>query len=215
MQTYFLTSDFPNGFPEAFITALKQTIVRQEHFVFTASSFDKAEVNEKYARKIMDMFAAAGFHFQTLTILDDRLPLAQIDQVLEQADVIWLAGGDTLSQHASFERIGLREKLKTTTAVLIGMSAGAINMGDQIVLARHELDNVPELTQYHGLGLVPMNLEPHFNLASAQHREEIRQASRIAPILALCDDAFVQVTGGKIQIVGEYQIFDETRNKNS
>ena len=44
MQTYFLTSDFPNGFPEAFITALKQTIVRQEHFVFAASSFDKAEV---------------------------------------------------------------------------------------------------------------------------------------------------------------------------
>ncbi|MCH1942393.1 Type 1 glutamine amidotransferase-like domain-containing protein [Holdemania massiliensis] len=208
MQTFFLTSAFPNGFPEAFVQELKAAIPQLNNFVFVASAFDEAEKTEKYAKAILTLFHEADLDFKTLTLLDDRLSESQIDQCLKQVDVIWLAGGDTLRQHASFERIGLREKLKTTNAVIIGMSAGAINMGDHVVLAKQESDHIPQLSEYRGLGLTKINLEPHYDASNIEHKEEIRQASRIAPILALCDNAFVKVKGQQIQIYGEYTVFD-------
>lgn len=210
MQTCFLTSAFPDGFSEAFVQELKATLTHRDHFVFVASAFDEAEKTEKYAKAILTLFREADLDFKTLTLLDDRLSDSQIDQCLKQADVIWLAGGDTLRQHASFERIGLREKLKTTNAVIIGMSAGAINMGDHVVLAKQESDHIPQLSEYRGLGLTEINLEPHYDSSNTEHKEEILQASRIAPILALCDNAFVKVKDQQIQIYGEYTVFDHS-----
>ena len=90
------------------------------------------------------------------------------------------------------------------------MSAGAINMGDHVVLAKQESDHIPQLSEYRGLGLTEINLEPHYDSSNTEHKEEILQASRIAPILALCDNAFVKVKDQQIQIYGEYTVFDHS-----
>ena len=53
-------------------------------------------------------------------------------------------------------------------------------------------------------------MEPHYDSSNTEHKEEILQASRIAPILALCDNAFVKVKDQQIQIYGEYTVFDHS-----
>lgn len=202
MRAHFLTSAFDQGFSAEFIAALKPCLPKDPSLVFVASDFSGHEKTEKYARQFLRWFQDQEILFSRWGIVDFTLPREEAVRAVEQADVVWLNGGDTLKQMAHIREYGLIPALRNRDGVTIGMSAGSINMARRVVLAKDESDNIPELSVYEGIGLVECNIEPHVNQAAPSHWKEIFEASRLAPIYCLHDGSFILEQEGKVRVFG-------------
>jgi dipeptidase E len=86
---------------------------------------------------------------------------------VRQADLIVLAGGHVPTQNAFFQRIRLRELLKTYDGVVLGISAGSMNMADVVYAQPEEPgESVPSFQRFaQGLGLVNVSILPHYQKA--------------------------------------------------
>ena len=89
--------------------------------------------------------------------------------------------------------------------IVIGMSAGAINMAKKVVLAKDPDDNILELSIYEGLGLTDINIEPHCDFSNKEHWKELEKASEINEIVVMNDDAYI-ICDDDISYYGTYLI---------
>lgn len=128
-------------------------------------------------------------------------------KLIEEADIIVLAGGPMLKQISSIHEYGLAPALREQQGITIGISVGSINMAKRVVLAKDMSDDIPELSIYEGISLTNINIEPHLGDASFEHTEEIRQAARYAPMYGLYDERFILEVNGDKRFFGPYQLF--------
>lgn len=146
--------------------------------------------------------------FSGFKIIDHTVSVGQAEDYIRQAQVVWLSGGDTPRQMESFRAYHLRERLQVFDGIVIGMSAGSINMADRVVLARDVRENVPEMQIYQGLGLVQINIEPHLNPSDTEHQRDIWEASRHTPVYGLFDGSFILVDGERTELFGPYCLYN-------
>jgi len=209
MATYFLTSAFDNGFTKEFTDELLKRY-KKGCLVFVASDFEGHHKTDEYLKVFVEMFQTIGIDFEDEIVVDSRLSKEESHAAIKNAAIVWLAGGNTLLQMKYLNDYELRTCLHLNPNIVIGMSAGAINMADDIVLARDVNDSVLTLSKYKGLGLTSLNIEPHLNLSDLTHQEDIKEASYQGAIYGLFDDSFVLIEN-EITFYGQYRIFKEGR----
>ena len=107
--------------------------------------------------------------------------------LVSNADVLWLAGGDTSTQFNYLESYGLISCIREHKGVIIGMSAGSINMCKRAICTLTCGHN--ELKIYKTLGLVEFSVEPHFDKDNIS--QELLILSEEYPLYGLCDDSAV------------------------
>lgn len=204
----FLTSAFNEGFTDDFREQFYRHWNGGQNFLYVASSFDSYEINERYGGEILEKFRAIGVELDP-EFLDYRISPEEASSLIATADVIFLAGGNTQRQMGYFREYSLREAFAYVPdhAVIIGLSAGSLNMADRVVLARDVEDDTPELSIYEGLGLVSVNIEPHLDLERQEHLADIAEAAAISPIYGLFDNSFIVIQEGQMQIFGDYRLF--------
>jgi len=206
MSTYILTSMFPNGFPVEVAEQLKRIIEKRSRFAFVASEFEKAhEKTDRYYNFFMNMFISCGIEFEHAFVVDSRMTVEQMQNRIEAADVIWLAGGNTSDQYQYFEKCGLIPIIREHKGVIFGMSAGAINMA-KIAVCSVTGGSSRKLI-YNGLGLVDISVEPHFNKRGAS--EELLQISKQYPIYGLCDDSVIVCDQSKTIFIGDIFLINQ------
>ncbi len=195
-----LTSGFPNGFPDDFSRQLKKYIKTGMSFVFVASEFENIyEKTDWYCNHFLKMFSDCGITFDSVNVIDGRLSKEAAQDMVRTADVLWLAGGDTPTQFAYLESYGLIPCIKEQKGVIIGMSAGSINMTKMAVCTltcEHD-----ELKVYEALGLVEFSVEPHFDKDNIT--EELLMLSEKYPFYGICDDSAIICTDDNILYLGE------------
>lgn len=200
MSVRILTSHFDNRFPPHFSRKLNSVIDRRNNFVFVASEFygDPSKI-DRYFRSFLNMFTQVGITFPNACVVDGRISKEQAQKVLASADVIWLAGGDTVAQYRYFGEYELISILQSTDAVIIGMSAGAINMTSKAICSLasgHKTQAV-----YQALNLVNISVEPHFKPDKIP--QELILLSKQYPIVGLCDNSAVIEENGRYELFGE------------
>ena len=199
MSTYILTSMFPNGFMRV-AKVLQQKIEKRDKFAFVASEFETLhEKTDKYFRIFLDMFEEAGIHFEEAYVVDGRMSAAEAQKAVVEADVVWLSGGDTPAQFAYFQKYGLVKVLQEHEGVIIGMSAGSINMARTSICTLSCGHSKQEI--YSGLGCVDISVEPHFVRENVS--DELIELSNDYIIYGLCDDALIVCSGETIEFYGE------------
>ncbi|MCA1057636.1 Type 1 glutamine amidotransferase-like domain-containing protein [Rossellomorea aquimaris] len=203
MKVSLLTSGFPNGFTDDFVTCIKEYYLKDGVIVFIASDFSRHSKTDRYTDVFLTMFRNKGIEFDEVFVIDDRIMKEKARQYIEKSDIVWLSGGDTLQQIAYLKEYDLIPSLQKREGMTIGMSAGSINMATRVVLAKDINDHIPELTIYDGIGLVEINIEPHLNAASEEHISDIHEASRFAAIYGLYDNSFIKVVDNKMEIFGD------------
>ncbi|MFJ7746778.1 Type 1 glutamine amidotransferase-like domain-containing protein [Peribacillus sp. NPDC097295] len=205
MQISILTSDFPDGFTDDFVKCVKEYDRNNGAFVFIASDFSGHSRTDRYCDGILNKFRDKGIVFDQVQVIDDRLSEQKAVQCIGEADVIWISGGNTLEQIKYLKHYNLLKALQSSECMVIGMSAGSINMAKKVVLAKDMTDHIPALSIYDGIGLVDINIEPHLGSASKKHIEEdIHEAAQVAPIYGLYDNSFIKIVGDKMDIFGDY-----------
>lgn len=200
-----LTSEFPNGFSDDFIRLLKTYIKTGMNFVFVASEFKMIhEKTDLYCDNILKMFSDCGITFDSVNVIDSRMAKETTKDTVRNADVLWLAGGDTPTQFGYLESYGLIPYIREQKGVIIGMSAGSINMAKTAVCTLtcgHD-----ELEIYEALGLVEFSVEPHFDKENIT--EELIELSEEYPLYGICDDSAIIYTEDNICYIGDIFLID-------
>ena len=195
-----LTSGFPNGFPNEFSSLLKKYLKTSMRFVFVASEFDNIhEKTDLYCTKFLKMFSDCGINFETVNVVDGRVSKATAKDMIMDADVLWLAGGDTPKQFAYLEYYGLIQCIREHKGIIIGMSAVSINMSKTAVCTLTCQHN--ELKIYEALGLVEFSVEPHFDKDNIT--KELLVLSEKYPLYGICDDSAIICTEDNTFYIGD------------
>lgn len=191
------------------ITYLNKKNLNNKTISFVTSSFDEYEENDSYVNKMLKLFNDKEFFFKKVYIIDNRLTNKEMIKCLDSSNIVFVLGGDTLKQITSINKNKLANYI--VNKIVIGMSAGSINMAKKVVLAKDEEDNIPELSVYEGIGLTDINIEPHCDFNNVKHWHELEEASEISPITVMHDDAFIISDKGKLSFYGSYIILDKKK----
>lgn len=200
MSTYILTSMFPNGFNEITAEVFQQKIGKRDKFAFVASEFEKMhEKTDNYFHFFLNMFESVGIHFENSYVVDGRMSADEAQKAVAEADVVWLSGGDTPTQFRYLQKYGLDTIIRQHDGVIIGMSAGSINLAKKAICTLNCGHYKQEI--YEGLGCVDISVEPHFIRSEVSN--ELIELSKKYAIYGLCDDGIIVCAGEKIDCYGE------------
>jgi cyanophycinase-like exopeptidase len=119
-----------------------------------ASNGDSAEAHSIFAAAVAELPAATAHHVRASYSAEDR-------EFLETANVVVLAGGDVEVGWNAFTQTGMREQIRKLHleggAVIIGVSAGAVQCGTHAALSAEPSTNKLVET----FGFVPYIIDVH------------------------------------------------------
>ena len=186
--------------------------------LFICSNPDVYDKTDFFANEMKGIFENSGFLFGTFTILDRRNE-HDAPEMINNSDLIILAGGHVPTQNRFFRRIGLKALLKDYNGILIGISAGSMNSAET-VYAQPELDGETTDPEYQrflpGLGLTKTMLLPHYQ----DNKDDILDGQRIYEDIAYSDSygrvfhvipdgSYLFIADGREELRGEaYRISD-------
>ena len=196
------------GFTSKQTEYLKQDIKDNSVITFIASTFSNVEKTDKYLNIMTNWFKNIDITFKEVYLINDLVTPLQAQEYIDKSDIVFIMGGDTLLQIKNINNYDIISNLKNREGITIGISAGSINMADYVVLARDLDDNIPNHSFYKGIGLVNINIEPHFDLNNLKHNPDIIEISKDNKIICLPDDSFIRIENDNIEIIGDYYMYD-------
>lgn len=200
MSTYILTSMFPDGIYGKNSELFQAIVTKRRKLAFVASEFEKSyDKTDAYFHLFLNMLEEIGIHFENAYVVDARMNIVDAKEAVSSADVVWLSGGDTPVQFAYLIKYGLDEVIRQHQGVIIGMSAGSINLAKTAICTmtcHHD-----KLEIYRALGCVNLSVEPHFNRENIT--DELVQLSKKYTIYGLCDNSIVICSDGKTEFYGD------------
>ncbi|MCL2101520.1 MAG: Type 1 glutamine amidotransferase-like domain-containing protein [Fibromonadales bacterium] len=141
---------------------IKKYTPKYESIVFVANNPDDERENNEFSKMFFESFEAAGLMFKNKTILDNKNK-EQASALIENADLIILCGGNVPKQNEFFWQTGIKKSLASTKALIIGISAGAMNLCEKAFCLPESRAELSEHRWFDGLGFFSKVLVPHFN----------------------------------------------------
>lgn len=190
------------------VNQIKQLISKNNAILYIAASPYDIKNIDTYASLLFEGFKISGITFSEYLILDNRTK-DKVEKYVKKANVIFLSGGNTYIQNKFFNQIHLKEFLKNYNGVIIGQSAGSINMARFVYNSPEEMENSDSI-YLEGLALSNINIEPHFILDTTkfdekqmyQRKHQIEESKK-RPIYALCDGSHILETDEVIKVYGK------------
>lgn len=153
-----------------FVDNLRKYWKQNSRVLYFASDPDDFSGNDFQKREFEDCFRLAGFSLDEIKIFDSRCH-EDLKNLMNWADVVYLAGGSYPTENAFINEAGLKEALSNFEGIFIGLSAGSVNAADDVFMFPELLDEAydPDF-QYHmkGLGLTQINIIPHIQYYARQ-----------------------------------------------
>lgn len=125
MKTHYYLGWFNNFFPEKLSKQLQEDITDRKFLVMISSNPLRDDANGAIERSWLE---GAGIVFDEYQLIDYRVQKEDAKTLIQKASVIFLLGGDTLKQNVFLADYDLAEWIKESDAIVMGASAGAINM---------------------------------------------------------------------------------------
>ncbi len=200
-----------------FLNNLKKTIKKYDNFVFLANDPQSFCENDESLKFITTAFKKQLSPFKNAAILDNRTK-NNAKQLLKNADVVFLQGGKVGIQNKFLYDIDFKNNINKD-AVLIGKSAGAINL-TKISYDYPETDEEIGIKNwYDGMGFCDITIIPHFNLKNKGNEfcfgsfnlltDYYLPASKKTPLYCLEEGSYATVYEGKITIFGNCYLLDK------
>ncbi|MNI54331.1 Peptidase family S51 [compost metagenome] len=148
-------------------------------------------------------FNQANLFFDEYHLIDHRTQKKDAQRLIQNASVIFLCGGYCMHQKHLLIKNGLWDLLKISNAVVMGTSAGGMNMSDEYL---------DEGTVYEGMALNHFSFEAHFDHYNTEKIEERFPLSEKINIYVAADqDGAVRVKDGKIDIIGNVYLISRSK----
>lgn len=151
------------------------------------------------------MFAEHNMAFERHEVIDGRTEASMARRLVAEASCVFLMGGHPGLQRELLREKGLENAIRHSSANVLGVSAGAINM------AKRSLDTKESPVPYEGLGLADITVKPHFQPENLEMIDTLTQISYTLPIYAMEDDSAILVADDRIAYVGQVYRIDRGR----
>lgn len=189
------------------VDQIKSALQDYKKIVFVSSDMNNPHENAlSYANILFDSLKMVGIEFDEYLVLDGESRENAVDYIAD-ASLVFLCGGDTYKQHEFFTAIKLKELLENYQGLVIGQSAGALNMAVSVFNSPEEQED-SEPVFFDGLGLTSINIEPHFVYDSSNfddnekyQRDAIVKESYNRPIYGQCNGSHIFIGDDNVATV--------------
>jgi len=144
------------------LTNIKKYTPKYESVAFVANNPADERENDDFSNMYFESLEKTGLVFKNKTVLDDR-NREQSGEIIENADLIILCGGNIPKQNEFFWQIGMKKFLTATKGLIIGISAGAMNLCEKTFCLPESRDELNTHLWFDGLGFFDRVIVPHFN----------------------------------------------------
>ena len=146
-----------------FIDRIRAVLPPCPRALFIAADPANREDTCRFGADTVAAFSEAGMPFQSYHILDG-FNAEHAELLIGNSDMILLSGGHVPTQNAFFQEIGLRMLLEDFGGVVMGISAGSMNMADTVYVQPEEPgESDPDFPRFApGLNLTQVNILPHY-----------------------------------------------------
>ena len=210
MNTQYYLGWFTNMFPERLSEVLREDITDRKSLVMISSTPLDNEADGATERSWLDH---AGIAFADYHLINYRVEKDTAHKLIQHASVIFLLGGDTLKQNEFLMAYGLPECIRKTNAVVIGASAGAINMAAKWLGSKRFGYSVEKDTIYNGIGLGNFSILSHFDLENnmALVQNELSSLSEEMKVYASNKDCALRIKADKIDVFGDIYVLSHSK----
>lgn len=225
MKTIFLTS-FVGGYRKTqkgkevikidnsnhFIDRLKSVKDKLKTFVMVCSNPDGYEKTDEYTKIFTEAFNLDGFGIEKVYVLDHRFK-GDVEKIILSADVVFLSGGHTPTQNKYLKEIKLDKILAKYNGIIIGQSAGSMNLAKTVYAPPDGPDDLTDDYQrtFSGVGLTDIRIMPHMagafddnvNGEGKNTYDYCIEDSSKYPMYGIYDYGFIEIYGNKATAYGK------------
>jgi len=192
---------FFSGFPTRHFTddiakVLKDELTVRDSLVFISTWPDNYAQNDEDSYGMHNMFAEKNMPFVKHSVIDNRTEADEAVRMIREASCIFLMGGNATLQFDLMCRKGILDEIRQSGAVILGLSAGSMNMGTQVV------DIYESLTPYEGLGLADLTIKAHYPLEE-ELLKVVKQVSMELPVCLMTDESAIFMKKDSVMQIGK------------
>jgi cyanophycinase len=198
MKTHYYLSWFDDVFPEKLVKLLHEDITDRRSLVMISaqpSDYKDEQVNIDNVFE-RTWFNQANIIFDEYHFIDYRTQKEDAQRLIQNASVIFLCGGSPVLQNDFLAEYELSDAIKNSNAVIMGASAGAINMAEKWLCSKTS-------SIYDGIGFDHFAYESHYKLDYATLVQgKLFPLSEKIDVYAAEQESTMRVKDGKIDIMG-------------
>ena len=193
---------FFSGFPERRFTEeiamwLKNELALRKRIVFITACPEDWQQNDEDSAGMHGMFEEYGIGFERFCVIDNRTAAADAQKRAREADCFFLMGGGICAEQMQLMRgKGINDIVRDGPAMVLGVSAGSMNMG------RTTVDIWESLIPYEGLGFADITMIGHFSYEDTERLRLMKAVSMDRPVCAMEDESAIFIKNGKVEIIG-------------
>lgn len=196
-----------------FLSNIKKRIKKYDNVLFVVSNPSDFANNDFYGDLFFSALDLSGLQFKQKVILDGRNEDKARDLV-NDSDIIFIAGGNTGQQNEFFKRINLQKHLSGYANLIVGASAGAMNLCNIVAILPDDMQNInigdSDTYFTSGMGFFDRIIIPHFNGKESKYKrggadafEALLQLSNNEEFIAFNDDSYLLVDDNQIRCCGD------------
>lgn len=192
---------FFSGFPKRKFTdeiaeVLKVELDVRDSLVFVSTWPDDFAQNDEDSDGMHNMFAERNMPFAKHSVIDNRTGADEAVRLIREASCIFLMGGNATLQFDLMNRKGILDEIRQSGAVILGLSAGSMNMGTKVV------DIYESLTPYEGLGFADLTIKAHYPLEE-ELLKVVKQVSMELPVCLMTDESAIFMKKDSVMQIGK------------
>ena len=193
---------FFSGFPERRFTdeiarRLEKELPVRGCIVFITACPVEYQQNDEDSAGMHGMFVEYGIGFERFCVVDARMDPADAQKWAREADCFFLMGGGVCTEQMQLMREkGIYDIVRDGPGMVLGVSAGSMNMGKTTV------DIWESLEPYEGLGFADITMIGHFDYNDTERLRLETEVSMERPVCAMEDESAIFIRNGKVDIIG-------------
>ncbi len=193
---------FFSGFPERRFTdeiarRLKEELPVRKRIVFITACPEDYRRNDEDSAGMHGMFTEYGIGFDRFCVVDNRTESTDALQWAREADCFFLMGGGVCADQMQLIRDkGIYDIVRNGPGMVLGVSAGSMNMGKTTV------DIWESLIPYEGLGFADITMIGHFSCDDTERLRLMKEVSMDRPVCAMEDESAIFIKNGRVDLIG-------------
>jgi peptidase E len=212
MKTHYYLGWFNDVFPEKLVRLLHEDITDRKSLVMISANPFLHEDEEVGAteRSWLDQ---ANIMFDEYHLIDYSVLKEEAQKLIQNASVIFLLGGNTVEQNGLLIEYELSDLIKKSRAVVMGTSAGAINMSVKWLCSKYTDYKGETSSIKDGIGLDDFSVLSHCDLENniTQIHSELSPLSEEMNVYASNKDCAVRVKVDRIDIIGNVYLISHSK----
>lgn len=193
---------FFSGFPTRHFTdsiadILKEELNVRNSIVFISGQPDNYVQNDEDSDGMHEMFVERNMPFAKHHVIDNRTNVADAIGYICEASCIFLMGGNATLQFKLMCDKGILDEIRQSNAVILGVSAGAMNMGKCTV------DIYESLIPYEGLGFADITIKAHYPFEDEKLLQSLKSVSMKLPVCLMKDESGIFIKKESVIKIGK------------